>query len=91
MFPEHTGLIHISGVVGPNLGISDMRDEHRVLVDHWDQLENIVQIETFMGAGYAGPVSCDAISRSVHSFTDPKAELSGSFDFIASRLAEMAA
>ena len=91
IFPEHTGLIHISGVVDPGLDIRDMRDEHRVLVDHRDRLKNVAQIEAFMNAGYAGPISCEAFSRSVHSFTDPKAELSGSFDFIASCLADMAA
>ena len=91
LFPEHTDLVYISGVADPGLDISDMRDEHRVLVDHRDRLKNVAQIEAFLNAGYTDPISCEAFSPSIHAFTDPKAELSGSFDFIASRLAEMAA
>ncbi len=91
IFPEHTGIIHISGVVEPELSVQQMRDEHRVLVDERDRLENIAQIGAFVAAGYTGPVSYEVFSPTVHALTDPKAELSGSFDIIASGLNKMAA
>ena len=43
-FPERTGIVHISGVVDPDVAVDDMLDPHRVLVDDADRLENVPQI-----------------------------------------------
>jgi 2-keto-myo-inositol isomerase len=91
IFAAHTGIVHISGVTDPSLSVSEMQDRHRVLVDGRDRLSNLEQIEALMQAGYDGPMSFEPFSPQVHGFTDPKAELSGSFDFISTRLAGMAA
>jgi 2-keto-myo-inositol isomerase len=91
LFPEHTGIVHVSGVVDPKPSVSEMRDEHRVLVDDHDRLGNIEQLLALRQAGYDGPVSFEAFSPVVHSISDPKAALSRSFDFIANRLAVVAA
>ncbi|MDJ0631018.1 MAG: TIM barrel protein [Rhodobacter sp.] len=91
IFAAHTGIVHISGVTDPSLAVSEMRDEHRVLVDAKDRLGNIEQIEALTRAGYRGPVSFEPFAPEVHRFTDPQAELAGSFEFISSRLAGMAA
>ncbi|MGO4915047.1 TIM barrel protein [Pseudogemmobacter sp. W21_MBD1_M6] len=91
LFPEHTGIVHISGVTDGAVRVSDMQDAHRLLVDAQDRLGNIDQIEALMATGYTGPISFEPFSPVVHAFTDPKAELSRSFDFIASRLAAKAA
>ena len=91
VFAAYTGIVHISGVTDPRLAISEMRDEHRGLVDRNDRLGNIAQIEDLRRAGYAGPGSFEPFAPSVHAFTDPGRELAGSFQFISSRLAEMAA
>ena len=68
-----------------------MRDEHRVLVDAEDRLGNIAQIEALEAAGYAGPISFEPFAPEVHALADPAAALAGSFKFISSRLAGMAA
>lgn len=91
VFAAHTGIVHISGVTDATLAISEMRDEHRVLVDRNDRLGNIAQIGELRLAGYTGPVSFEPFAPSVHAFSDPGRELAGSFQFISSRLAEMAA
>lgn len=91
IFPDHTAMVHVSGVIDPDLSILEMGDQHRVLVDGRDRLGNIDQLQQLRAGGYAGPVSMEAFAPAVHAFTDPKAELSRSFDFIVSRLAEMAA
>ena len=83
IFPEYTGVVHISGVIDPTAATHDLRDEHRVLVDHHDQLNNIEQLTVFTSAGYSGPVSTEAFSPEVHAYTDPVAQLRGSFDFIS--------
>jgi 2-keto-myo-inositol isomerase len=91
LFPEHTGIVHISGVVDQEVGISEMRDHHRVLVTSTDRLGNIEQIAALQAAGWSGPVSVEAFSPDVHAYADPLAELAKSFDFIRKGLAARAA
>ena len=91
MFPAMTGLVHISGVADASLGPDLMRDSHRGLVDSDDQLSNIAQIRALLASGYTGPISVEAFSPTVHALSDPEAALSGSFNFIASNLAQEAA
>lgn len=91
LFPDHTGIVHVSGVVDQEVGINDMRDPHRVLVTPGDRLGNIEQIAALRAAGWNGPISFEAFSPEVHAYADPAAELSRSFDFIRRGLAARAA
>jgi len=90
-FPEHTGIMHISGVDAPQLAVTELRDEHRELVDAHDRLGNLAQINSMRLAGYTGPISVEAFSPDVHAFTDPATKLGESFDYITSFLAAAAA
>jgi 2-keto-myo-inositol isomerase len=90
-FASHTGLVHISGVVDPDLRLEDMGDEHRVLVDGIDRLNNIEQLERLSADGYNGPISFEAFSPRVHDLTDPEAELTRSISFIDSEMSAIAA
>ncbi|WP_432759616.1 TIM barrel protein [Defluviimonas sp. SAOS-178_SWC] len=90
VFPEHTGIIHMSGVVDQSLGMPEIEDQHRVLVDAQDRLGNIDQIERMLTIGYTGPISMEAFSPLTHALTDPAAELARSFEFIRGRLAALA-
>jgi 2-keto-myo-inositol isomerase len=91
LFPEHTGIIHVSGVVDQQIGINDMRDPHRVLVTQADRLGNVEQIAALQAAGWNGPVSYEAFSPEVHAHADPAGELARSFAFIRQGLAARAA
>jgi 2-keto-myo-inositol isomerase len=82
IFPMHTGIVHISGVVNPEIASSQMQDAHRVLVDENDRLGNIGQIMALRKTGYAGPLSFEAFSPEVHEVTDPKAKISKSMEII---------
>jgi len=90
-FPEYTGIVHVSGVVDPNLSVSAMRDEHRILVDADDRLGNIEQLAYLRAAGYTGPISFEVFSPAVHDLADPETALRESIDFIESQLAKKAA
>ncbi|WP_434291069.1 TIM barrel protein [Celeribacter sp. SCSIO 80788] len=90
MFADYTGIVHISGVVNPDLNVGQMEDEHRVLVDDKDRLGNIEQIAALYAAGYDGAISYECFSPETHALKDPEREIRVSFDFIASQLAEMA-
>ncbi len=91
VFPDHTEMVHVSGLIDPDLSIREMGDAHRVLVDGRDRLGNIQQIEQLLAGGYAGPISIEAFSPDVHKLTDPKSEISRSFNFIETSLGEQAA
>lgn len=82
LFPEHTGIVHVSGVVDQEVGINDMRDPHRVLVTPGDRLGNLDQIAALQAAGWNGPVSYEAFSPEVHALTDPEAALRASMEYI---------
>ena len=70
LFPELTGLVHISGVDDPQVEIGDMRDPHRVMVTQNDRLDNTGQIRSLLAAGYSGPFSFEPFAPSVHASSD---------------------
>jgi 2-keto-myo-inositol isomerase len=91
VFPDHTGIVHISGVIDSSLSTAEMGDQHRVLVDARDRLGNLEQIEALHFAGYRGPISVEAFAPEVHAISNPGSALGQSFDFIRSRLAKKVA
>ncbi|WP_113407290.1 TIM barrel protein [Hyphomicrobiales bacterium] len=86
IFAGHTGIVHISAVVDPTLQLNQMEDEHRVLVDRLDRLDNVGQIKALQAAGYVGPISYECFSPLVHDLTNPREAIQASFDFIESSL-----
>lgn len=91
IYPEMTGIVHISAVVDQNLTLAQMEDEHRVLVDARDRLGNVEQIAALIAAGYDGPISYECFSPETHAIDDPYTEIKRSFDFISSQLQAHAA
>lgn len=81
IFPELTGIVHVSGVTEP-LWLDDMRDPHRVLVDADDILGNVPQIRALAARGYDGPVSFEPFAPSVHALADAAPALRASMEFI---------
>jgi 2-keto-myo-inositol isomerase len=91
MFPDLTGLVHVSGVTDGSVAVSEMRDDHRLLVDDGDRLGNIAQIEALRRAGYAGFLSFEPFSEEVHGLTEVAGALRHSIEFIQSKLIKEAA
>jgi 2-keto-myo-inositol isomerase len=89
MFPEWTGLVHISGVA-EDLPLDRLRDEHRVLVDGNDVLGNIAQIIALM-EGYDGPYSFEPFAASVHAQGDIAGALEISMHWIDREIARVPA
>lgn len=83
LFPEHTGIVHISGVVDPGVAVEAMQDAHRVLVDGADRLGNVAQLRDLAAAGWNGAVSYEAFAKETHDLADPRAALAASMEFIA--------
>jgi 2-keto-myo-inositol isomerase len=82
LYPGRTGLVHISGVVDRGIGVDEMLDEHRVLVDDADRLGNLAQIVQLLEAGYDGPFSFEPFSAEVQSLDDHGVALRASIDFV---------
>ena len=82
IFPEHTGMVHISGVIDPSLAPEQMQDGHRILVDDRDRLGNVQQIRALLDAGYKGAFSYEPFSPQVHGLEDAAPSLRESMDFI---------
>ncbi len=91
MFPDDTGIVHISGVVDRAVTVGKMTDAHRVLVDCADRLENIAQLTDLAASGWTGPVSFEAFSPVVHASSTPEADLSASMAFIRNRIGQQGA
>lgn len=82
IFPEMTGLVHISGVEDKAVSFPQMRDAHRVLVGPEDRIGNIEQLRQLRAGGYAGPVSFEPFAAELRTFRDPAAALRQSMSFI---------
>lgn len=91
LFPEHTGIVHVSGVSDPAVAVAEMRDGHRVLVDAEDRLGNLAQLRALLDAGYAGPISYEPFAASVHALEDAGPALARSMEFIRRGVAMAAA
>ena len=85
-FAEHTGIIHISGVVNPAVSISEMEDEHRVMVDCKDRLGTVEQVKSLVEFGYRGPISMECFSPEIHKSSSIAEMLQTSFSFLTNRL-----
>ena len=91
IFPELTGLIHISGVEDPSVSVADMRDSHRVLVGPKDRLGNVAQIKALRDAGYSGPLSFEPFAEELRHLADPADAIRHSMKFITDSLKAKAA
>ena len=91
IFPDRTGLIHISGVDDPAVSVGDMRDSHRVLVGPRDRLGNIAQIKALRAAGCMAPLSFEPFAAELRTLKDPARAIGDSMQFITAELAGKAA
>ncbi|WP_259766221.1 TIM barrel protein, partial [Pseudomonas protegens] len=87
LFPELTGLVHISGVEDRQAPLNRIRDGHRVLVGEADILGNVAQIDTLLSSGYSGYLSFEPFAESVHGLADIQQALAASIAHLRQALA----
>jgi 2-keto-myo-inositol isomerase len=90
LFPEWTGLVHISGVEDASLPLERTRDEHRVLVGANDLSGALLQILALM-EGYSGVYSFEPFAASVHGLDDIAGALELSMHWIDREIARVPA
>lgn len=86
VFPELTGLVHVSGVENRALAPGDLRDMHRVLVGPGDVLGSVEQVRRLRRGGYRGLFSFEPFAEQVHALADPAAALRASMATIRAGL-----
>jgi 2-keto-myo-inositol isomerase len=90
LFPEWTGLVHVSGVDDADVPINQIRDEHRVLVDANDRCGSLLQILGLM-EGYGGPYSFEPFAPSVTASAEVAGALEASMHWIDREIAQLPA
>ncbi|TRD22100.1 TIM barrel protein [Palleronia caenipelagi] len=91
MAADRIGIVHISGVTDPGVGLAEMQDGHRVLVADGDRLGNTDQIAALLADGYDGVFSFECFSPEVQRLENPADALRQSMEFITSRVMAKAA
>jgi 2-keto-myo-inositol isomerase len=91
VFPEHTAIVHVSGVAEGALAASDLQDRHRLLVDGADRLGTVAQLAQLRAAGWQGPVSFECFAPEIHRLADPAAAVAASLEHIRAGIAAKAA
>lgn len=69
-FPEHTELVHISGVETTTVERNSLQDSHRVLVGPKDISGNIQQASELFAGGYEGYLSFEPFAPSIQTAED---------------------
>ena len=91
LFIKQTGIVHISGVVDPDVPSDRMEDAHRVLVEANDRLGNLDQITALLEAGYSGVFSIECFAPEVRGLAEPEDAIRKSIEFISSHTRRKAA
>ena len=91
IFPQLTGLVHVSGVEAADLDAAHMRDGDRVLVGHSDRLGTVRQLHRLLSAGYAGELSFEPFADAIARADDIEDRLARSMQYLGLALAESAA
>ncbi|WP_417280273.1 TIM barrel protein [Celeribacter sp.] len=82
MFPEHFGMVHISGIARPDLSPAELDEPDRGLVFAGDRAGNVAQLNKIVAAGYRGPISMEPFDPEIQSDPALSARLAASFDYI---------
>jgi 2-keto-myo-inositol isomerase len=82
VFPQHTSLIHISGVTDTSYTINTMRDAQRELVDAADMIDNRGQVARLVDGGFTGYVSFEPFAPVVHKSKAIARALARSMDYL---------
>ena len=91
IFPDQTGIVHISGVSIADIAVAHMKDEHRVLINQDDRLGNLDQIMQLRAAGYVGAYSFECFSPIIQQRRSVEQDIKASMNFISSHVQGIAA
>lgn len=82
MFPEHVGLVHISGIDRAGPRPDELTEPDRGLVFVGDRVGNVEQLRTLISAGYGGYVSFEPFNPMVQQDPSLAPRLAASVDYV---------
>ncbi len=82
LFPTRIGLIHISGILRPDLTPSELTEPDRGFVTPGDRVGNITRLQAMISAGYSGFVSLEPFSPATQQDPQITAKLRASLDLL---------
>lgn len=82
LFPDETGIVHISGVSVTDRETAAFTDPDRALVDGEDRLGSVDQVAEILRRGYTGAISFEPFAAKVHELDHPADALDVSFLFM---------
>ena len=82
MFPEHVGLVHVSGIDRTDLRPDELTEPDRGLVFVGDRVGNVEQLRTLISAGYEGYVSVEPFNPMVQQDPGLASRLAASIDYV---------
>lgn len=83
MFPEHIGLVHISGIMRANLPPHELTEPDRGFVFAGDRAGNIKQLRNLIAGGYQGYISLEPFDPAVQQDPEIAARLKASIDYVS--------
>jgi 2-keto-myo-inositol isomerase len=83
LFPQRTGIVHVSGVDDRDVPVGQLSDERRVLVGPGDVLDTKGQVDALRRGGYTGPISFEPFSPAVHGSRELGPELARSIAYLS--------
>jgi 2-keto-myo-inositol isomerase len=81
-FPEHVGLVHVSGISRRDLAPGDLTEPDREFVFVNDRAGNVAQLRALLAAGYDGYVSMEPFSPDTQRDPMIGARLKASLEFL---------
>lgn len=82
LFPEHVGLVHVSGIRRNDLAPAELTEPDRGLIFVDDRVGNVRQLKALIEAGYSGYVSIEPFDPAVQSDPDLPKKLRASLEFV---------
>ena len=82
IFPNLTGLVHISGISDTKIKNKEMEDDHRELINNDDVLQNVEQIINLKESGYNGVFSFEPFSKKIQNLDNPSHEVLKSINYL---------
>jgi 2-keto-myo-inositol isomerase len=82
LFPQHIGLVHVSGITRTDLAREELTEPDRGFVDTSDICGTIGQLRAIRAAGYGGYVSMEPFDPAIQGRADVSEELGRSLDHL---------
>lgn len=86
MYPEHFGMVHVSGISRTDLDPADLQETDRGLVFADDRAGNVAQLRQIIAAGYTGPISMEIFNPETRNDPDLPKRLGESFAYLTQNI-----